>query len=184
MVQGGATPQTLSCIEHNFARSTVPKAFLDAPLGNYGESSFRSTLGPQQPFVFAGDTILTADCEPLNNNFTAISCKVLVHRIYGGDMNQMTLVNTNVALPALAPPLTPAMMEDVIHRSTTLGSAITVPYSLTNHPWTQNPAVATEEAIFYAVNPYWQVPYCPQLPQTHKHATLTPWKMAALRGLY
>ena len=49
------------------------------------------------------------------------------------------------------------MMEDVIHRSATMGAAITLPYSLTNHPWTQNPAVATEDAVFYAVNPYWQI---------------------------
>lgn len=36
-------------------------------------------------------------------------------------------------------------------------SKITIPYSLANLPWTQNPAVATDAAIFYAVNPYWQV---------------------------
>jgi hypothetical protein len=35
--------------------------------------------------------------------------------------------------------------------------AITIPYSFTNNAWAQNPAVATEDAIFYAVNPYWQI---------------------------
>lgn len=34
---------------------------------------------------------------------------------------------------------------------------MTIPYSLTNLPWSQNPAVATADAIFYAVNPYWQL---------------------------
>lgn len=92
MVQPITEGVSLSCISHEFARSSAPKQVWDST-GDYGESRFRSTLGPAQPFVFAGDTILTAECEPLVNNFTAIACRVLVHRIYGGDMNQMTLVS-------------------------------------------------------------------------------------------
>ena len=92
MVQPITGGVSVSCVSHEFARSSVPKQVWEGT-GDYGESSFRSTLGPAQPFVFAGDTILTAECEPLSNNFTAIACRVLVHRIYGGDMSQMTLVS-------------------------------------------------------------------------------------------
>lgn len=59
-----------------------------------------------------------------------------------------------MALPAVAPPETVAMSERVASRTS---STVSIPYSLTNSPWTQNPAVATEDAVFYAVNPYWQL---------------------------
>ena len=81
---------SVSCIAHEFARSTIPTEFISS--SEYGENSFRSTLATGQPFVFAGDTMLVADCSEYNDNRTAIECKVLVYRIYGGDDNQMTLV--------------------------------------------------------------------------------------------
>lgn len=46
------------------------------------------------------------------------------------------------------------MMESFLTKAQ---NAITIPYSLANHPWAQNPAVATDAAIFYAVNPYWKI---------------------------
>jgi hypothetical protein len=46
------------------------------------------------------------------------------------------------------------MLQDITEN---YQDAITIPYSFTDHPWAQNPAVATEDAIFYAVNPYWQI---------------------------
>ena len=141
----------LNCISYNFARSTVP---IRDTVGSYGTTSFRSTLAFGQPFVFAGDTILTSVCTPVDNTLIDIDCVVHVHRIYGDDTNHMTLVNTNNRLPALPPPTTVSMMEKVVRASR---DAITIPYSLTNHPWTSNPAVGTEDAVFYSVNPYWQL---------------------------
>lgn len=143
----------VNCVPQNLARSTIPKTA--APSGDYGSENFRSVLGEDQPFVVAGDTVLTSKCEEQNNDFTAIECTISVYRIYGNDFNQMTLVNTNNQLPALAPPTTPSMLEDVVAKGS--NDKITLPYSLTNHPWTQNPAAATEDAIFFAVNPYWQI---------------------------
>lgn len=141
------------CVPALYTTSTIPKYFFETN-GDYGEESFRSTLGSDQPFVYAGDTVLTSDCHAQNIQYTAFSCKIFVYRIYGGDANQMTLVNTNNALPAFAPPMTVEMMAETVQRS---HDAVMVPYSLTNSPWTQNPAVATEDAIFYSVNPYWQI---------------------------
>lgn len=63
-------------------------------------------------------------------------------------------VDTNNELPAVAPPLTPEMAVDFTDKAQ---NALTVSFSLTNHPWTFNPAVATEDAVIYATNPYWQV---------------------------
>lgn len=97
-------------------------------------------------------------------------------------------VNTNNALPARAPPTTPKMMENLVNRGAQ--DEVTIPYSLTNAPWTQNPAVSTEAAVFYAVNPYWQVfqaflEYCNdpndmgklQLIPTSSFAGITIWRV-------
>lgn len=143
----------LNCVSYNFARSTVP---ISDNVGSYGSTSFRSTLAFGQPFVFAGDTILTSFCNPTNNTLIDADCVVHVHRIYGDDTNHMTLVNTNNRIPAVAPPETPSMMEKIMMGGGQR-NAITIPYSLTNHPWASNPAVGTEDSIFYAVNPYWQL---------------------------
>lgn len=85
-------------------------------------------------------------------------------------------MNTNNALPAVAPPLTPEMAIDFMDKSR---NALTIPYSLTNHPWTSNPAVATEDAVFYAVNPYWQVSSLPLLTLTHTVHTDTTRTIAS-----
>lgn len=46
------------------------------------------------------------------------------------------------------------MMDDFLAKAQ---NAVTIPYSFTDLPWAQNPAVATDAAVFYAVNPYWQI---------------------------
>jgi hypothetical protein len=75
------------CVYHRFARSTLPSTT------DYGATTFKTTLAPEQPFVFAGDTILTSQCDAISSNYTAQRCRVKVHRIYGTDGNQMTLVS-------------------------------------------------------------------------------------------
>lgn len=47
------------------------------------------------------------------------------------------------------------MMAAIAQISTS--DKLRLPYSLTNTPWLHNPAAASEDAIFYAVNPYWQL---------------------------
>ena len=142
-----------SCVHSALSRSSVPKTFFQ-DRGEYGEDSFTATLAPKQPFVVAGDTMLTQDCDEYDADTNTGGCYVQVHRIYGSDSNQMTLVNTNNRLPAVPPPEVPAHMVDFTRRQQ---DRITIPYSLTTSPWTHNPAAATENAVFYAVNPYWQV---------------------------
>jgi hypothetical protein len=94
LVHGGEDGTNTYCVQSPFARSSVPRAFLQNNNGDYGETSFRSTLAPGQPFVYAGDTILTQECIALQNDQIAQDCTVSVHRIYGSDSGQMTLVRT------------------------------------------------------------------------------------------
>lgn len=71
---------------------------------------------------------------------------------------------------------------------------ITIPYGFTTLPWTQNPSAASQDAIFYAVNPYWQVytayiEYCNNANQTgsmqimmlSSWARISVWKVDAYR---
>lgn len=90
----GVYDSSAKCVHNSLARSSMPTAIFQSLNGNYGESNFRSTLGPGQPFVFAGDTVLTAECEDIDINAPDVPppCKVLVHRIYGSETNQFTLV--------------------------------------------------------------------------------------------
>jgi len=75
------------------------------------------------------------------------------------------------------------MFEDYLVES---DDTLTLPYSFITTPWTHNPAVSTENAIFYAVNPYWQVfegliRYCnnqsnTQLVVTSSWSPITIWR--------
>ena len=80
------------------------------------------------------------------------------------------------------------MMETIAQMRTT--DKLRIPYSLTNSPWTHNPAAASEDAIFYAVNPYWQlfkgfIKWCNnpndqgllQLIPTSSFAPITLWRV-------
>ena len=86
------------CISNPLATSTLPKSIFASLNGDYGEKNFRSTLVAGQPFLFAGDTVLTAECEDLDPLKPEVPppCKVLVHRIYGSEVNQFTLVRAFV----------------------------------------------------------------------------------------
>jgi hypothetical protein len=151
---------SFACIHDPLVTSIVPKSILsnagdNGGIGDYGSAFFGSTLARGQPFVFAGDTILTAECESINPNFPLDlpSCIVKVHRIYGSEDNQYTLVETNARLPARGIAQTPQQAENMLFSS----NVLRIPYSYTTNPWTHNPATASENAVFYAVNPYWQV---------------------------
>ena len=145
------TEKGVYCIQSNLATTILPIEFF-RDRGEYGDDSFRSTLASEQPFVFAGDTALVQD-----DNCTPQKCSVLVYRIYGSDAGHMTLVNTGIAIPSKPPPTTPRELSDINDLIGQSQNFITIPFGLTNLPWSINPAVATEEAVFYAVNPYWQV---------------------------
>jgi hypothetical protein len=149
------TPPTLQavCVSNPLVTSIVPKAVLQQSTGDYGSQFFGSTLASGQPFIYAGDTILTANCESIDPEapLVAPDCIVRVHRIYGSEDNHYTLVETNARLPAWNVPQTPARIP------VAASNHLTIPYSYTTNPWTHNPATATEDAVFYAVNPYWQI---------------------------
>ena len=149
------TPPSLqaTCVHNQLVTSIIPKAMLQQSTGDYGNGFFGSTLASGQPFVYAGDTVLTAECESIDPGAPLESpdCVVRVHRIYGSEYNHYTLVETNARLPAWNVPQTPARIP------TSFSSHLTIPYSYTTNPWTHNPATASEDAVFYAVNPYWQV---------------------------
>jgi hypothetical protein len=183
-----AAVSTTNCIHNNLATSTLPKSFF-ASDGEYGEAFFPSTLASGQPFLFAGDTILTATCDPLDplDILRVPDCVVEVHRIYGAEDNQFTLVNTNNKFPAKAVPDTP---DQVISLLAKPQDALSIPYSFTTNAWMQNPAAASSDAIFYAVNPYWQLytgflSYCYnpnelgqlQLVATSSFSPITIWRV-------
>ena len=146
----------LNCVHDPLVTSIVPKNILTtAGNGDYGSTFFGSTLASGQPFVFAGDTILTAECQSIDtaNPLAVPACTVKVHRIYGSEDNQYTLVETNAKLPARGVAQTPQQAESMNINT----NVLRIPYSYTTNPWTHNPATASENAVFYAVNPYWQV---------------------------
>ena len=66
-------------------------------------------------------------------------------------------VNTNLALPARTLTKTPQELADNTTTLATSNAFVTIPFALTLNSQTLNPATVTEEAIFYAVNPYYQV---------------------------
>lgn len=141
---------SLNCVHNALVTSIVPKSTLSESVGDYGSTFFGSTLASGQPFVYAGDTILTAECD--NAVLQTPTCVVHVHRIYANEDGQYTLVPTNLKLPAMGISTVPAEAYTVYPTS-----MLRIPYSYTTNPWTHNPATATENAIFYAVNPYWQL---------------------------
>jgi hypothetical protein len=174
---------------------------------------YTSTLAGGQPFVVAGDTALVAndECYELppvpeedssSSSTTAgaqsrlqeLRCSVSVYRIYGGDAQQMFLIPTNRQLPAVRPPRTPRDMSTQILEMAIAQNAVTMPYGFTTLPWTQTPSTATEDAIFYAVNPYWQIyegfiSYCNdnnrtgvmQLMPLSSWSPITIWRVSAYR---
>jgi hypothetical protein len=152
-----ASAANVECVNNPLVTSIVPKqTLLQSGAGDYGNAFFGSTLANGQPFIYAGDTILTAECQSLadlENITQAPACVVKVHRIYGSEDNQYTLVETNARLPAVGVAQTPQQAENFLFSS----NVLRIPYSYTTNAWTHNPATATENAIFYAVNPYWQV---------------------------
>lgn len=179
---------TTTCVSSSLAYSSIPKSFFQNN-GEYGEAFFSSTLASGQPFLFAGDTILTAVCDSINPSdpLAVPNCDVEVHRIYGSESNQFTLVQTNNKLPARAVPDTPEQVSTLLRAPL---DRLTIPYSFTTNAWMQNPAAATEEAIFYAVNPYWQLytgflQYCYspdelgqlQLVATSSFSPITIWRV-------
>lgn len=153
--EGSTATAQFSCVHNPLVTSIVPKETLfKTGAGDYGDQFFGSTLASGQPFVYAGDTVLTAECESLDPNdaLQIPNCIVKVHRIYASEENQYTLVETNARLPAKGVASTPQGAQFMYP-----SNVLRIPYSYTTNPWTHNPATVTENAVFYAVNPYWQV---------------------------
>lgn len=179
----------INCINNPLVTSIVPKAMLLESNGDYGNQFFGSTLASGQPFIYAGDTILTANCDSINPDDPrqTPNCTVSVHRIYNSEDNHYTLVETNAKLPAMGVSSTPEGAQYLYE-----SNVLRIPYSYTTNPWTHNPATASENAIFYAVNPYWQVfsafiQYCSnpekegilQLSVTSSFANITVYRVYA-----
>jgi hypothetical protein len=132
-------PATMSCSQSHLARS---KLGVNIHPG-YQNNAHRSLLMPGQPFTFAGDTTLTSVTDADGKYF------VKVDRLYGDESNEFTMVNVLKEFPASPPAETIAMLESENNRFDSLPT----PYAFSDMGGIRHPAVSTQSAVFFAVNP-------------------------------
>lgn len=129
------------CVEAPLSSSAVG---VDIHLG-YKDNRFRSILMPGQAFAFAGDTTLT----PVLSHDGKYSVKV--DRLYGNEVNEFTMVNVLKEFPANPPADTPELAVSATEEG--IVDRLPIPYAFADMAGIRHPAVSTQSAVYFAVNP-------------------------------
>jgi hypothetical protein len=131
--------KTQKCVQSKLSRSKMGVTLHPG----YENNAHRSLLMPGQPFTFAGDTTLTSVQDSSGKYF------IKVDRLYGSESNEFTMVNVLKEFPALPPADTIATgSTDAVHFD-----SLPTPYSFSDMGGIRHPAVSTQSAVFFAVNP-------------------------------
>lgn len=109
----------------------------------YTNNRFRSILMPGQAFAYAGDTVLTAVVDSTGQHF------VSVDRLFGNEANEFTMVNVLSEFPA-SPPADTIKIEGLRRPPT---DRLPIPNSFSDSGGVKHPAVSTQTAVYFAVNP-------------------------------
>lgn len=112
-----------------------------------------------QPFVFAGDMLLTKRCsnptDPLRCEDPVAGPSVNVVRLKGDEYQSFSLVNQQNGIPVSPRPETLSQTDDMLRPGTI---TLPPPFITTNRG--HNPAAQTADALFYAVNPDYDMFEC------------------------
>ena len=136
-----------SCVQNPLVNSVVPRS-------NFTEYSFHASIDLEsQPFLFTGDLALTAVRGQIGANNQQL-WSIQVHRIFGNQANEFTVIPLSQGIPSYGPCTTPAGCENIVAACQSVtGCKAAIPYGYDASANAHVLGATTQRYAFWVTNP-------------------------------